>query len=127
MQANSINISLSAHSAFILNIFNLKLSTENGGFIMGHGKATDWGEDKAAAKKTKLGIIWLWIYFVVYGGFIGIGVFKPELMGMDVGSLNLALVYGLGLIIFALILAFIYNAKCTKMEKEAEDEKDGDA
>jgi putative solute:sodium symporter small subunit len=82
---------------------------------------------KLLRKKQSLVLLCFLIYFVVYGGFIGIGVFKPELMGMDVGSLNLALVYGLGLIIFALILAFIYNAKCTKMEKEAEDEKDGDA
>jgi len=89
---------------------------------MAHGKTTDWGEDRSAGKKTKLGVKMFFIYLVVYAGFIFIGVFKPELMGKDVGSLNLAIVYGIGLIIFALVLAVIYNAKCTKMEKEAEAE-----
>jgi uncharacterized membrane protein (DUF485 family) len=33
-------------------------------------------------------------------------------------GLNLAVVYGIGLIIFALILALIYNSMCLKKEAE---------
>jgi len=34
-------------------------------------------------------------------------------------GLNLAVVYGIGLIVFALILAFIYNSMCSKKEAES--------
>ncbi len=43
---------------------------------------------------------------------------NPGLMGSDIGRLNLAIVYGFGLIIFALMLAFVYNAICTAAEEE---------
>ena len=33
------------------------------------------------------------------------------------GGLNLAVVYGFGLIVFALFLALIYNRACGRMEK----------
>jgi uncharacterized membrane protein (DUF485 family) len=38
-------------------------------------------------------------------------------MGIDVGSLNVAIVYGFGLILFAMILAFIYNQVSTHAEE----------
>jgi hypothetical protein len=37
-------------------------------------------------------------------------------MGIDVGSLNVAIVYGLGLIIFAMLLAMAYNHISTLAE-----------
>ena len=40
----------------------------------------------------------------------------PTLGGQT--GLNLAVVYGMGLIIFALILALIYNHLCTQKERE---------
>jgi len=83
-----------------------------------HGKATKNVEDKASAIKTKIGLWMFLLYTIVYFGFIIVTVSKPELMGTDIGHLNLAIVYGLGLIIFALVLALIYNALCTKYEKK---------
>ena len=83
-----------------------------------HGKATENVEDKASAIKTKIGLWMFLLYTLVYFGFIIITVVKPELMGKDIGHLNLAIVYGLGLIVFALILALIYNALCNKYEKK---------
>ena len=41
-------------------------------------------------------------------------------------GLNLAVVYGMGLIILALILALIYNALCTAKEKEMAGQPDPD-
>jgi uncharacterized membrane protein (DUF485 family) len=53
----------------------------------------------------------------VYGGFVLIGLVNPELMGLHViGAQNLAIVYGFGLIVLAIIMGFIYNAVCTRME-----------
>jgi hypothetical protein len=42
-------------------------------------------------------------------------------MGSDIGGSNLAIIYGFGLIIFALMLAFVYNAICTAAEEELND------
>jgi uncharacterized membrane protein (DUF485 family) len=85
---------------------------------MGHGPATDWGIDKSIKKKTRLGVKMFILYAIVYFGFIIINVVSPKTMAIDVGGLNIAIVYGVGLIVFALVLALIYNAKCTKLEKE---------
>jgi len=91
---------------------------------MAHGPATDWGKDNAAKHKTKLGVKMFILYAVVYAGFIIINVLSPKTMSIDIGGLNLAIVYGFGLIIFALILAFIYNARCTKLEKKHNGDTD---
>lgn len=85
---------------------------------MEHGPATDWGKDNAAKVKSRLGVKMFILYAVVYTGFILINVLSPKLMAVDVGGLNLAIVYGFGLIAFALILALIYNFYCTRYEKK---------
>ena len=93
-----------------------------------HGKATKNVEDKASGIKTKIGLWMFLLYTLVYAGFIFITVTFPELMEKDIGHLNLAIVYGLGLIVFALILALIYNYLCSKHEKNlnGNDEQDGE-
>ncbi len=85
---------------------------------MSHGPSSDWGQDKAAAFKTRVGIWMFVLYAIIYAGFVLINTFSPHLMGSDIGGLNLAIVYGFGLIIFALMLAFVYNAICTAAEEE---------
>jgi uncharacterized membrane protein (DUF485 family) len=40
-----------------------------------------------------------------------------------VGGLNLAIVYGFGLIVVALVLALAYNWACTRHEKSFEGEE----
>ena len=72
----------------------------------------------AAKYKSKLGLLMFLIYTLVYAGFILITVIRPDLMGLDIGYLNLAIVYGFGLIVFALILAIIYNIICARCEKK---------
>lgn len=82
-----------------------------------HGPSTEWGEDKSSSFKTRVGIWMFLLYAIIYIGFVLINTLNPALMGMNIGSLNLALVYGFGLIIFAILLAFVYNVICTKAEK----------
>ena len=41
------------------------------------------------------------------------------------GGLNLAIVYGFGLIIFAILLGIVYNIFCTKKEKELNTDVEG--
>lgn len=81
--------------------------------------AQDKGTDKAASKKAKLGVRMFILYTLVYSGFVMIGLTRPELMGLDlIGGQNIAIIYGFGLILLAIIMGFIYNYLCTRMENK---------
>lgn len=84
---------------------------------MEHGPATDWKVEKSEGYKTKLGLLMFAIYTPIYFAFIVIAVVNPKAMGMDVGSLNVAITYGFGLIIMAIVQALIYNYLCSRKEK----------
>ncbi|MCL4385906.1 MAG: DUF485 domain-containing protein [Actinobacteria bacterium] len=87
---------------------------------MDHIPAKEWKEDAATSKlKSKIGIWMFLVYLVVYAVFIIINVVNPEIMGIDIGKLNLAIVFGFGLILLALIMALIYNALCGWVEEKA--------
>ncbi len=76
-------------------------------------------EDNAISYKMRVGVIMFIVYALVYAGFVAINVVSPMLMEVNIlGGLNLAVVYGFGLIIFALILALLYNSMCVKMENK---------
>jgi uncharacterized membrane protein (DUF485 family) len=84
-----------------------------------HEPVAQLEKDNAIAYKTTTGIWMFVLYGLVYLGFIVINIVNPVLMETIVfAGLNLAVVYGIGLIVFALILAVIYNALCVKKEQE---------
>ena len=109
-------------------IDNQNIQTYNGvikfqeGTNMIHGPAVEWKDDKTVVKKTRMGIIMVSIYILVYAVFVTLNVVNPKLMKMDIGSLNLAIVYGFGLILLAVVQAVIYNHYCTRLEDKAEAE-----
>jgi len=84
---------------------------------MGHGPSTEWQAEKSQSYKTRLGIIMFAIYTPIYLAFILISVISPSTMSKDVGSLNVAIVYGFGIIVLAIIQAVIYNAICSAKER----------
>ena len=84
---------------------------------MEHGPSTEWQTEKSQAYKAKLGIIMFAAYTPIYLAFILISVISPSFMARDIGSLNVAIVYGFGIIILAIIQAVIYNAICSNKEK----------
>lgn len=92
---------------------------------MQHGPATEWKRDKASSLKELLGKWMFLLYTLVYAGFIVINVFSPKFMGIDVGSMNVAIIYGFGLIIFAIFLAFAYNHVGTHAEELLCDDEEG--
>lgn len=64
-------------------------------------------------RKSRIGIRMTLLYSLIYGGFVVVSVFQPTWMGARaILGLNLAVVYGLGLIIIAFIFALIYNRLC---------------
>jgi uncharacterized membrane protein (DUF485 family) len=59
---------------------------------------------------SKLGLQLFAFYFAFYFGFVAINAMSPSTMEWQPwGGLNLALLYGFGLIVLALILAFVYG------------------
>ncbi len=96
--------------------------------MAGHGPAAVLGVDNASPAKAKLGLQLFFVYLVVYAGFVGINVVNQELMSKQIClGLNLAVVYGFGLIVLAIVMGLIYNHICTgyedKMNKEEEKEE----
>ncbi|MBU0489118.1 MAG: DUF485 domain-containing protein [Bacteroidetes bacterium] len=91
---------------------------------MHHGEAVKLGVDHAQRKKAKLGVWFFFLYSLVYAIFVAIGVFYYENMGNIVlGNQNLAVVFGFGLIIFAVLLGLLYNWMCTRYENKMNKEE----
>jgi uncharacterized membrane protein (DUF485 family) len=91
-----------------------------------HEPAAKQGPDLASGWKAKLGIKLFWLYCVIYSGFVGIAVFAPERMKSPVlAGVNLAVVYGMGLIVLAVVLGLIYNRVCTRKENELNEAAGG--
>ncbi|MBL8133074.1 MAG: DUF485 domain-containing protein [Anaerolineae bacterium] len=64
-----------------------------------------------------MGLILFLIYGVVYLGFVVVNTFSPASMGQVVlAGLNLAVVYGFGLILLAIVMGLIYNVMCSRAE-----------
>ena len=86
-----------------------------------HEPAAPAGRDPASEVKKKIGIRMFMAYGVVYAGFVLINTFIPKLMGKKVVfGLNLAVTYGFGLIVLAIVAGLIYNSICTRKEDEME-------
>ncbi|MEA3307297.1 MAG: DUF485 domain-containing protein [Elusimicrobiota bacterium] len=83
-----------------------------------HEPAAQSGTDNAAPYKARLGVYLFIVYAIVYAIFVIINVAKPLMMeNIIMFGMNLAVVYGFSLIIFALVLALIYNSMCNAKEK----------
>jgi uncharacterized membrane protein (DUF485 family) len=84
-----------------------------------HKPVIETKKDNASNYKMRLGVVMFIIYGIIYAGFVAINLIKGSLMNsIVIFGLNLAVVYGFGLIIFAMILALIYNHMCTLKERE---------
>jgi uncharacterized membrane protein (DUF485 family) len=95
-----------------------------------HEPAAPQGKDYGQKYKTRLGVWMFLLYGIVYGGFMAINLAHPKLMAerTPIFGLNVAGVYGFGLIVFALLLALVYNLLCTRRERrlrQAEEQGQG--
>jgi uncharacterized membrane protein (DUF485 family) len=63
----------------------------------------------------RLGLILFLVYLLLYGGFVGLIVVDYKIMAHVVfAGLNLAIVYGMGLILAAIALSIVYMSACRK-------------
>ncbi|HYO88312.1 MAG TPA: DUF485 domain-containing protein [Candidatus Limnocylindrales bacterium] len=84
---------------------------------MQHKPSPENGKDGASAYKARVGLILFVIYGLAYAGFVAINVFAPKSMGQIVFvGLNLAVVYGFGLILLAIVMGLIYHVLCVRAE-----------
>ena len=84
-----------------------------------HEPAKASGPDNTIGFKTRLGAILFVVYTAIYAGFVLLNVITEgrALQRILPGGLNVAVVYGFGLILVAFILALVYNAVCTARER----------
>jgi uncharacterized membrane protein (DUF485 family) len=80
--------------------------------------------ERSERMKQNFGLILCLTYAIVYATFVFISIYDVTLMDkvMPFG-LNLAVFYGFGIIIFALVLAMIYSQACSFSEKKASTEE----
>ena len=74
-------------------------------------KDAEPGERRQAAPASRLGLTLFGLYVLLYGGFITLVLWRPDLMAeRPLGGVNLAIACGLGLIAAAVLLSVAYMA-----------------
>jgi len=82
-----------------------------------HDPQVETGKDPAAGYKSRLGMRLFSIYATFYVLFVVINLAQPSVMETEVvAGLNLAVVYGMALIVSALVLALWYDRACRREE-----------
>jgi len=91
---------------------------------MHYEPTVELGRDLSIPPKTKLGVILFIVYLLIYAGFVVIGTLFTDTLGIQIfAGLNLAVVYGMGLIVLAAVVGLFYNYFCTKYEKHMNREE----
>jgi uncharacterized membrane protein (DUF485 family) len=70
---------------------------------------------ETSAANARAGLMLFFVYLAFYAGFMGLAAFAPAAMGRPaLAGVNLAIVYGMGLIAGALVVAAIYMWLCSR-------------
>ena len=78
------------------------------------------------ARNARIGFMLFGVYLLLYGGFVLLNAFAPETMeAMPIEGVNLAIIYGFGLIVAALVLALIYGFVCKSGDEPGDDKGAG--
>ena len=65
------------------------------------------------SRNSRIGLVLFLFYLLLYGGFVLINTFSPKTMeATPIAGVNVAILYGFGLIIAAFLLAIIYGVLC---------------
>ena len=91
----------------------------------GSNRAAQLDNAPTAARNARLGLWLFGVYLLLYGGFVGISAFAPQWMeARPVAGISLAILYGMGLIVAAFLLALVYGWLCRTMVPDAGQEQD---
>ena len=76
------------------------------------------------SRNSRIGLTLFVVYLLLYGGFMLINAFSPATMEMTpIAGVNLAVLYGFGLIIAAFVLALVYGWLCKAEPSDAASEE----
>jgi len=77
-------------------------------------------------RNTRLGLTLFFLYLLFYGGFVGLAAFAPETMARTPwAGINLAIWYGVALIVTAILLALAYGWACGARQSSEGDQSTG--
>ena len=78
---------------------------------------------EVSAANARAGLWLFFAYLALYAGFMGLAAFASQAMGTPVlAGVNLAITYGIGLIVGALVVAAIYMWICGRKARLASRE-----
>ena len=67
-----------------------------------------------SSRNTRIGLVLFFFYLLLYGGFVLLNTFSPTTMeATPIAGINVAILYGFGLIVVAFVLALLYGLLCT--------------
>ena len=70
-------------------------------------------------RNSRIGMVLFAVYLLLYGGFVFLNAFAADVMEKTpIAGVNLAILYGFGLIIAALVMALIYGFLCKPTDDE---------
>lgn len=75
------------------------------------------------ADNARLGLRLFTVYVLLYAGFILLATFRHDLLARTLFGVNLAILYGVGLIGAALVLALVYMYLCRGQSDAARGER----
>jgi uncharacterized membrane protein (DUF485 family) len=79
-----------------------------------------------AARRARYGLWLFGVYLLLYGGFMALSAFAPAAMERTpFAGVNLAVLYGLGLIGAAFLLAVLYDLLCRPLDAHVADSPRG--
>jgi uncharacterized membrane protein (DUF485 family) len=68
-----------------------------------------------STRNSRIGLALFAVYLIFYGAFVFIAAFSPQTMEeTPLAGVNLAIWYGFGLIVAAILLALVYGLACRK-------------
>ena len=71
-------------------------------------------EQRMNSRNSRIGLVLFLIYLLLYGGFVLLNAFSPSTMeATPIAGVNVAILYGFGLIIAAFVMALVYGFVCT--------------
>ena len=93
----------------------------------GSGPAPDQEPEDVATsiRNSRIGLVLFFIYTAAYATFIALNAFRPSLMEeTPLAGLNVAILYGLGLIFGAFLMALLYGWLCRNPAKSHDRSED---
>ena len=76
------------------------------------------------SRNARVGLFLFSVYLLCYGGFVGVNAFRPQVMDKTpLEGLNVAVLYGFGLIFLAFVLALLYGLICNSQGDRRPEER----